>query len=273
VESELKSLLGRNAMLPGLAPAAKYRRHGAVSGILGCYPYQALRAAMIERVMRPLLAPDMAAGLSLEAELHGLARWLPAERLRGLDAVRASQLTWLACELPSYLLANLGDRPEMAHSVEGRVPFLDNAVADFALALPPAMLSDKDNGKLVIRHAMRGRLPAAVTQERKRIFWVPPQREGEACRSVLTWRHVRETGLFDAGRLTLARHLLGLVPRASRLGMALRILLMAAASSHIIEDQFIASFRTSRARFACRDRRWSLGSLSRQPPQCAHALP
>ena len=38
-----------------------------------------------------------------------------------------------------YLLGSQGDRVAMAHGVEGRYPFLDHRVVEFAAALPPAL--------------------------------------------------------------------------------------------------------------------------------------
>jgi asparagine synthase (glutamine-hydrolysing) len=55
--------------------------------------------------------------------------------------------------LPSYVLAVLGDRMEMAHSVEGRLPFLDHRVVEVARDLP---ISQKIRGiteKFMLREA------------------------------------------------------------------------------------------------------------------------
>ena len=41
--------------------------------------------------------------------------------------------------LQNLLLSNLGDRGEMAHSIEGRTPFLDHALTEYTNNLPPSM--------------------------------------------------------------------------------------------------------------------------------------
>jgi asparagine synthase (glutamine-hydrolysing) len=56
----------------------------------------------------------------------GMARWHPFNRAEYLEATTL---------LPSYLLASQGDRMLMASSVEGRFPFLDHRLIEFANAL------------------------------------------------------------------------------------------------------------------------------------------
>src|SRR5947208_16198042 len=51
------------------------------------------------------------------------------------DSVAASLYFKLKTFLPGLLLVE--DKISMAHSLETRVPFLDNDLVDFALALPP----------------------------------------------------------------------------------------------------------------------------------------
>ena len=56
---------------------------------------------------------------------------LDVERqLAGRDPVNQSLYIWAKTMLPNYILSNLGDRMEMAHSVEGRLPFLDHHVVE-----------------------------------------------------------------------------------------------------------------------------------------------
>jgi asparagine synthetase B (glutamine-hydrolysing) len=45
-------------------------------------------------------------------------------RLAGRAPVHQSLYLWSKTALPGYILTLLGDRMEMAHSIEGRVPFL-----------------------------------------------------------------------------------------------------------------------------------------------------
>ena len=65
--------------------------------------------------------------------------WRDADRLAG-GADLFQEMTYLELKqrLPELLLMRL-DKITMASSVEGREPFLDHQLVEFALALPPAM--------------------------------------------------------------------------------------------------------------------------------------
>jgi asparagine synthase (glutamine-hydrolysing) len=93
----------------------------------------------------------------------------------GRTRLQAAQAVDVADWLPNDLLAKL-DRCLMAHAVEGRTPFLDPAVAEFAFRLPDAMKIHKRWGKWLLRGWLDRTLPAARAFAPKQGFTVPVQR-------------------------------------------------------------------------------------------------
>ena len=74
---------------------------------------------------------------------------LDVERqLTGRDPVNQSLYIWAKTMLPNYILSNLGDRMEMAHSVEGRLPFLDHHVVEAAARMPVAHEDQRHDGEV-----------------------------------------------------------------------------------------------------------------------------
>ena len=74
--------------------------------------------------------------------------------------------------LPEDVLTKV-DRMSMAHSIESRVPLLDNSVIDFAASLPPTMKIHNGRRKHVLKEAVRSLLPAGIIDRRKQGFGVP----------------------------------------------------------------------------------------------------
>ncbi|MGH9534422.1 MAG: asparagine synthase (glutamine-hydrolyzing) [Terriglobales bacterium] len=65
------------------------------------------------------------------------------------------------------------DRMTMAHSLEGREPWLDTELVLFAFSLPGRLKLRRWRGKHLLRRAMRGRLPAATLRAGKQGFSIP----------------------------------------------------------------------------------------------------
>jgi asparagine synthase (glutamine-hydrolysing) len=72
------------------------------------------------------------------------------------------------------VLAVLGDRMEMAHSVEGRLPFLDHHVVELVRDLPVSQKIRGITEKYVLREAARPVLTATVYGRHKHPFLTPP---------------------------------------------------------------------------------------------------
>ncbi|MCG9915717.1 MAG: asparagine synthase (glutamine-hydrolyzing) [Phenylobacterium sp.] len=102
-----------------------------------------------------------------------LARWQnQAQAPAGLTRLQQAQYADIATWLPNDLLTKL-DRCLMAHGLEGRTPFLDPVVADFAFALPDRFKVRGRHGKWLLRKWLETACPAAAPWARKQGFTVP----------------------------------------------------------------------------------------------------
>ena len=90
----------------------------------------------------------------------------------GRSRLQEAQATDCADWLPNDLLTKL-DRCLMAHGVEGRVPFLDPAVAAFAFPLADRLKIRDGRGKWILRRWLQSVLPKTRAFQRKRGFTVP----------------------------------------------------------------------------------------------------
>ncbi|MES3027551.1 MAG: asparagine synthase (glutamine-hydrolyzing) [Pseudomonadota bacterium] len=102
-----------------------------------------------------------------------LARWREqAQAPHGLTRLQQAQWADIATWLPNDLLTKL-DRCLMAHGLEGRTPFLDAKVADFAFPLPDRFKVRGRYGKWLLRKWLERACPAADPWARKQGFTVP----------------------------------------------------------------------------------------------------
>ena len=74
--------------------------------------------------------------------------------------------------LPEDILVKV-DRMSMAHSIESRVPLLDNEVVEFAARLPAAVKIRNGRRKHILKEAATGLVPSAILERRKQGFGVP----------------------------------------------------------------------------------------------------
>ena len=88
--------------------------------------------------------------------------------------VHQSLYLWAKTHLPNYVLTMLGDRMEMAHSIEGRVPFLDHVLIELVRDLPVAQKIRGMTEKYVLREAARPFITDTVYGRHKHPFTSPP---------------------------------------------------------------------------------------------------
>jgi asparagine synthase (glutamine-hydrolysing) len=128
--------------------------------------------ALFQRDERAALyAPDVRAALDSPGR-RGRHPALHFDRFRGLPLHSRMMRVDFETYLPEDVLTKV-DRMSMAHSIESRVPLLDNHVIDFAAALPARFKIRDGRRKHVLKRALAPLLPAGILDRRKQGFGVP----------------------------------------------------------------------------------------------------
>lgn len=126
---------------------------------------------------RTMRARGILDGLSLASgNLEGWRDGIAASELAAATAERTKLQVAQAVDMADWLpndLLNKVDRCLMAHSIEGRVPFLDPTVASVAFRLPDKLKVRDGRGKWLLRRWLERNLPEAEPFSAKRGFTVP----------------------------------------------------------------------------------------------------
>ena len=102
------------------------------------------------------------------------------EQIRRYQITRAHSTQYFSIKrsLTNILLKVFGDRSEMAHSVEGRTPFLDHYLVDYVNHLPTNIKLKLIGGKLIekyiLKEVARPYITKEVYQREKHPFVAPP---------------------------------------------------------------------------------------------------
>jgi asparagine synthase (glutamine-hydrolysing) len=170
---------------------------------------------------RALYTDDLLRRLDPTAAEHTLAA-----QFEGLDALPfGSQMMKFDFRtyLPEDVLVKV-DRMSMAHSIESRVPLLDNHVIDFAATLPLGTKIHNGVRKVLLKQVASRILPPDIINRRKQGFGVPVGvwfrgSLRETFGDVLRSQRARERGYFNQRFIDrlLAEHLSGVRDHSMRL--------------------------------------------------------
>src|SRR5262245_41525714 len=158
--------------------------------------------------MQAIWADDFQAEFAGQEAYHGLLGSLDLQgQLVGRAPVNQALYLWAKTLLPGYILTVLGDRMEMAHSIEGRVPFLDHEVVELICSMPVEQKIRGMTEKYVLREAARPVLTDTVYQRQKHPFLSPPatlnpkDRLHEMVQDTLRGQGIRYVPFVDQARV------------------------------------------------------------------------
>ena len=122
--------------------------------------------------IKEFYAPEFRAGLGGINVMAELRAALPA-RFFGWSSLNKAAYLEMTTLLASYLLSSQGDRMTMAHGVEGRFPFLDHKLYEFASALPTGSKLRGLREKEVLRRWAARILPPRIKARTKQPYRAP----------------------------------------------------------------------------------------------------
>ncbi|MEW6110136.1 MAG: asparagine synthase (glutamine-hydrolyzing) [Nitrospirota bacterium] len=93
--------------------------------------------------------------------------------ISGYDSLSQAQYLEIKTLLPGYLLSSQGDRVAMAHSIEGRFPFLDHRLVEFSCKLPPHLRMNVLTEKYLLKESMKDLLPPTIRERTKQPYMAP----------------------------------------------------------------------------------------------------
>ena len=190
----------------------------------------------------------------LRDDLAGAAGPTPLEKLenlwqdqlQGMDFFSRTQFLESRLLLGNYLLCSQGDRMAMAHSVEGRFPFLDHRVVEFACTIPPHLRMKALNEKNILKKSMADLLPAGIVRRKKQPYMAPDILSffGDSTPQYIDYylseQKLKESGLFKPKAV---ERLLTKCRKKSRQGFRENMAFVGILSTQILYDTFVDDFR------------------------------
>lgn len=187
---------------------------------------------------------DLRASLADVDPERQLASMLPAQ-FASWPGLSRDQYVEAQTLLFGYLLSSQGDRVAMANSVEGRVPFLDHRVIEFANRLPPSYKLRGLNEKAILRHSVRDLLPPVVLNRVKQPYRAPDSQsfftDGKPLdyvEAAFSPERLKQTGYFDE---TAARRLYEKCRAGRAIGFADNMAFVGMLSTLLIDEHLLRS--------------------------------
>ena len=144
--------------------------------------------------LRATLGGYDAAETLIDALPPQFARWHPQHQAQYLET---------RFLLPGYILSSQGDRMAMAHGIEGRYPFLDHRLVEFANRIPTGMTLKGLTEKHILRKATAHLLPDSINSRTKQPYRAPDSQAfavpdaPDYVRAMLSPDAITQTGLFN----------------------------------------------------------------------------
>lgn len=195
--------------------------------------------------LKRLYSADQRAAAAGRDSVAALLASLPAE-LAGWGPLQQDQYLEIRTLLSGYLLSSQGDRMLMAHSVEGRFPFLDPEVVALAHSLPAQYKLRVLDEKHVLKRAARGWVPPEILARKKQPYRAPDASAFVGANApdylddLLSAAAVADAGIFAAEAVRQLRTKCEARANEGPFSNADNMALVGVISTQLVHRQFIA---------------------------------
>ena len=122
--------------------------------------------------IKEFYSPEFGASVASANPMEAVRAGLP-KKFFGWSALNQAAYLEMILLLSPYLLSSQGDRMAMAHGVEGRFPFLDHRLFEFAAALPTGSRLRGLKEKEILRRWATSILPPRISSRSKQPYRAP----------------------------------------------------------------------------------------------------
>ena len=139
--------------------------------------------------------------------LEGAYSSIP-DNFKNWSTLAQSQFLETSIFMSGYLLSSQGDRVAMGNSVEGRYPFLDYRVMEYASKLPDRYKLNCLNEKFILKRMGAGKIPESILRRSKQAYRAPihqsflGQNAPEYVNELLSESNLTSFGYFSPERVT-----------------------------------------------------------------------
>ncbi len=128
------------------------------------------------------------------------------ERLKGRHFVHQRSYLDFKLRLADHLISDHGDRMALAHSVEGRYPFLDIDLVEFSKCIPPELKLNEFTEKYILRKVAEDLVPPEIINREKYGFHAPGtpyllRQNIDWINDLLSYERIKRQGYFNPGAI------------------------------------------------------------------------
>ena len=161
--------------------------------------------ANVTSAVKNFMQPDLKQQMDLDLELR-LQEHLPIAAGQ-YGVFNTAQYVEARTIMAGYILSSQGDRMLMANSVEGRYPFLDHRVMEFAGKMKNRFKMNGLNEKFILKQMVKERIPASVLKRPKQPYRAPDinalmHSKDNQLLDYLSEDQLRKNNLFDPAKVT-----------------------------------------------------------------------